>query len=708
MTTTVTHLPTYQEHNSVVEGRDWERLHALSTRVFQISDLKEQLTEVLLAIVTFHGSQKGIISLFSAQTSALAPISSVGLSQKTQDALSHIRIGEGASGRAFESKSRVIVSDTELDPIYAPYIAVARIEGVRSDFSTPFFDSIGEPIGVLSVYNVEPRIPSDRELLLTDICVAQLALLVQRNRSEAALRKEQERSHQIFSSIKGGFLLMDADFRVQQINAEGLRIDGRSQSEVIGRKHWELWPGSEELPVGEGYKRAIRERVVVSLEQYYPHFNRNLWLDVQAIPLVDGLAVFFRDISARKSAEIMLREREEQLRLATEAADVSLWDVDIVAGTLFWPSSVKAMFGISSSRHVTMADYYEGLHPADREATIAAFANACDPELRATYDVEYRTVGREDKKIRWIAAKGRGIFDIEGRCIRVIGTALDITERKAGEEALRQSEERLRCSDRKKDEFLAMLAHELRNPLAPISAAAELLKLTHSDNERISKASSTISRQVKHMASLVDDLLDVSRVTRGLVVLESEEVDVRQIAYEALEQVRPLLNARGHHFEMVLPLEPAYVHGDRKRLIQVLANLLNNAAKYTPDRGHISLQLSIRSTEIVINVEDSGIGMTRQTMEQVFEMFAQAERTSDRTQGALGIGLALVKSLVELHGGTIATSSEGLGKGSKFQVLLPRLTGELRTCLFIEQSDKNRPVPCSGTLRHKVVNRKRG
>jgi PAS domain S-box-containing protein len=496
---------------------------------------------------------------------------------------------------------------------------------------------------------------------------------VQRDRSERALRHEQERSHQILSSMKDGFLLMDVDFRVQQINTEGLRLDGRPLSALLGRTHWELWPGSESLPVGQAYKRAMRDRETVSLEQCYPHGGRDIWLDIQAFPFGKGLAVFYRDVSARKHADVMLREREEQLRLATEAADVGLWDVHPAAGTLFWPATVKAMFGIAADQPVSMDDFYAGLHPSDREHTAAAFADACNPELRSLYDVEFRTVGKEDQKIRWVAAKGRAIFDDAGRCIRVIGTAIDITQRKASEEALRNSEKRLRESDRKKDEFLAMLAHELRNPLAPINAAADLLALTNSGDERVKKATSTISRQVKHMTSLVDDLLDVSRVTRGLVALERSGLDAKQIVSDAIEQSRPMLEGRHHRFAVHIPSEPAYVLGDHKRLVQVLTNVLNNAAKYTPEGGSIVLRMEVDAAAVRLCVKDNGIGMRAEVVEQAFDMFTQAERTSDRTQGGLGIGLALVKSLVELHHGTVTAHSEGPGQGSEFFITLPRL-----------------------------------
>ena len=240
------------------------------------------------------------------------------------------------------------------------------------------------------------------------------------------------------------------------------------------------------------------------------------------------------------------------------------------------------------------------------------------------------------------------------------------------ETARSQAERELRAADQRKDEFLAMLAHELRNPLAPISTGAHLLKLLHSDNAQITQTCAIIARQVEHMTSLVDDLLDVSRVTRGLVSLSTQVLDLRSVIDDAAEQIRPLIGARRHKVVLDLPPGPAHVKGDHKRLVQVVANLLGNATKYTPEGGHIELQLKQDGEHWLLNVSDDGIGMDARLVERVFDLFTQAERTPDRSQGGLGLGLALAKSLVELHGGSVRADSPGLNRGSTFTVRLPR------------------------------------
>jgi signal transduction histidine kinase len=258
------------------------------------------------------------------------------------------------------------------------------------------------------------------------------------------------------------------------------------------------------------------------------------------------------------------------------------------------------------------------------------------------------------------------IRDPAGEVVGIFVEGSDVTARK-------QVEDELRAANRQKDQFLAMLAHELRNPLAPITTAAHLLKLGHLDAKAVRNASEIIARQAEHMTDLVNDLLDVSRVTRGLVSLEKEELDVNVVVAGALEQVRPLIESKRHALTMQLSGEPVHVLGDRTRLVQVLSNILNNAAKYTPPGGQILVRVTATDDRVLVVVKDNGIGIEPDVLPYIFELFTQAERTPDRSQGGLGIGLALVKSLVALHGGSVDARSEAPGRGSEFEICLPRL-----------------------------------
>ena len=269
----------------------------------------------------------------------------------------------------------------------------------------------------------------------------------------------------------------------------------------------------------------------------------------------------------------------------------------------------------------------------------------------------------------------------------------DITERKVAQRQLRDA-------DKRKDEFLAMLAHELRNPLAPIGAAADLLRMAQLDEARLRQTSGIITRQVKHMTSLINDLMDVSRVTRGLITLEHDILDGKQLIADAVEQTRPLIAARRHSLDVHTPHESAFVRGDQKRLVQVLANLLGNAAKYTPEGGEIALSMEVRAGLVSFTVRDNGIGMAPPLIASVFELFMQGERSSDRSQGGLGIGLALVHSLVELHGGAVSARSPGLGQGSEFTVVLPAVACDVEAA---PAPDSRLPAATGPCLRIMVV-----
>ena len=252
------------------------------------------------------------------------------------------------------------------------------------------------------------------------------------------------------------------------------------------------------------------------------------------------------------------------------------------------------------------------------------------------------------------------------RALDEMAQSLEVRQRERDE-----SEARLLAVDKRKDEFLAMLAHELRNPLAPISAGAQILLLTQNNNPMVARTATVIARQVSHMTGLVNDLLDVSRVTTGLVQLETTVVDFRSIVKDAVDQIDPLINQKHQQLVIDLPDTACFVAGDNKRLVQITANLLQNAAKYTNDGGSIKLVLSRSEQQLCFEISDSGIGMAAELVPHVFDLFTQAERTSDRTQGGLGIGLALVRSLVQLHNGRVTAQSAGVGLGSTFTVTLP-------------------------------------
>lgn len=301
------------------------------------------------------------------------------------------------------------------------------------------------------------------------------------------------------------------------------------------------------------------------------------------------------------------------------------------------------------------------LHPDDRQRAIDDWNRALS--TGEPYEVEYRFRGR-DGDYRWFLARALPVRDEAGHIVRWFGTCTDIEDIKKAARALEEA-------DRRKDQFLATLAHELRNPLAPIRTGLEVLKLAGDDRESIDEARVTMEQQLKQMVRLVDDLLEVSRITQGKLRLRTSSLELSSAIQKAVETVRPLLEESDHKLTLSLPPEPIYVEADPARLAQVFSNLLGNAAKYTDRGGHILLSAERQEGEVVVSVRDTGIGIPSEHLAKLFEMFSQVDSVLERSKGGLGIGLALVRGLVEMHGGTVAAFSDGPGKGSQFVVRLP-------------------------------------
>jgi signal transduction histidine kinase/ActR/RegA family two-component response regulator len=274
----------------------------------------------------------------------------------------------------------------------------------------------------------------------------------------------------------------------------------------------------------------------------------------------------------------------------------------------------------------------------------------------------------------WMAYKVLTLPDAKGRPIAFATVSQNVTDRKRMENDLRRLAEDLSNADRRKNEFLAMLAHELRTPLAPMSHAAHALRMGGSDAARVRAASEMLERQLGQMARLVDDLLDMSRITRGRIEIRRERAELAPIVHQAVEAARPLFTRLNHELTVTVPSEPVHLDADPARLTQVIGNLLNNAAKFTDEGGHVRLVVEQGDGEVRIRVRDNGIGIAAAQIPHLFEMFAQADTSLERSRDGLGIGLTLVKALVELHGGVVEAHSEGLGRGSEFTVRLPRVT----------------------------------
>ena len=493
------------------------------------------------------------------------------------------------------------------------------------------------------------------------------------------IRESEERYRNLFNSIDEGFCVIDmifdehekpVDFRFLEVNPafekqSGIRdATGRRMREIAPdiEAHWSEICGKVAL-TGEPVRYVNESKAL-----------NDRWFDIYAFRIGGAesrkVAVIFNNIAERKLAEKALRESEERLRLAAEAAHFGMYDRDLAGGHFHVSGQLKHILGYESDAPLDHAQLLSHFHPDDRLAGVAAFQRACDPAGDGQLALEQRIV-RRDGAVRWIQSVGRVLCE-DGVPSRSIGFWVDITERRRLEIQTQAQTQALAELDRRKDEFLAMLGHELRNPLAALSNAVQLLRRQKNEEPLLLQGRSIIERQLGHLKHLVDDLLEVSRISSGSVRLRQETVNISGIVERALETAQPLILQHRHQLTLALPPEPIFLQADAARLEQVLVNLLTNAAKYTDEGGRIDLSVEQEHDAVVLRVRDSGIGIAPELLPRIFELFTQAERSLDRSQGGLGIGLCLVQRLVELHGGSVEAHSV-LGQGSEFVVRLPLL-----------------------------------
>ena len=388
--------------------------------------------------------------------------------------------------------------------------------------------------------------------------------------------------------------------------------------------------------------------------------------------------VFERSEELRTST-VRLRESEQRFRSLAERMPHVVWEADGTARTTYLSPRWYEFTGRPPDSSLGER-WIDSVHPDDVTHVLQIWARSFDPARTEAIEFELR-LRRSDGVYRWFSITGEGVRGADGAVEKWVGTATDVEERRRAEASLREG-------DRRKDEFIAMLAHELRNPLAPIRNAVKLLRDAGQADPVRAWSRDVIERQMDQLTRLVDDLLDVSRITRGKIQLQIEPVDLWAVVAAAVETSRPRIDAKRHRLELRLPTRPVRLAGDSVRLTQVVSNLLNNAAKFQDEGGFISVRAGIEDGDAVIRVRDEGAGIAPEMIGEVFELFAQAERTMDRAEGGLGIGLSLVKNLVEMHGGRVGVKSAGRGRGSEFTVHLPVLA----THDEVEGDEEERPT----------------
>jgi PAS domain S-box-containing protein len=389
------------------------------------------------------------------------------------------------------------------------------------------------------------------------------------------------------------------------------------------------------------------------------------------------------------STEKALRESEERFRILVEGVfDYAIFLLDPDGYVVSWNEGARRINGYSADEII--GEHFSRFYPPEALAKNWPARELEIARAEGRFEEEGWRV-RKDDTLFWASVVITALWDESGDLRGFAKVTRDLTERKRIEE--------LEADNRQLYEFLAMLAHELRNPLAPVRNAVNIMRLKATGDPGLEWARDVVDRQVTHLARLVDDLVDVSRITSGRISLEREKVEMAAVVTRALESARPFVESRRHALEIALPATPLVVEGDPERLAQVLANLLDNAAKYTPEEGKISLAVEREGDEAVLRVRDTGKGMPEELRSRVFDLFTQGARGLDRSEGGLGIGLTLVERIVSLHGGSVEAHSEGAGKGSEFVVRLPALAAEKAA----EESEADRAEKAGSPLRVLVV-----
>ena len=492
----------------------------------------------------------------------------------------------------------------------------------------------------------------------------------ERRKVSEALKRSEETFHHLVAGVEDyAIFLLDAQGRIESWNTGAERIKGYTAEEILG-KHLSIfyprevvekgWPQHElETAAREGRFEDEGWRVRKDGSRFWA----NVVITAQRADdgTLQGFLKITRDLSKRKQAEENLRQSEERLRLLIEGvrdhAIIALSPDGLVAS---WNAGAERIQGYTAAevlgKHVSLFHSPEAIAHGKPEWLLRAAA-----EHGSVEDEDWRV--HKDGRRFWANAVITALFDKEGGVRGFAKVTRDLTDRRRIDQ--------LQEADRLKNEFLALLAHELRNPLAPIRSAVHILGSREAADDELARAREIAERQVQHMSRLLDDLLDVARVSQGKLELRREVIDVSRIVRRAVEAEQPFIQERGLELTVDAPAVGLGVDADPTRLQQVLTNLLNNAAKYTESGGHIWLTAAAEGDRVVLRVRDSGIGIDPPLIPRLFELFVQGERRMERSAGGVGVGLALVKKLVEMHGGSVHVFSAGLGRGSEFVVRLP-------------------------------------
>jgi PAS domain S-box-containing protein len=577
--------------------------------------------------------------------------------------------GAGAAGAAAFHGTPVACADIATDAHWEAPRALALAHGLAACRALPILAPSGALLGTFTLYYRDRRHPDAHEESALAL-LANTASLVIGQRHEAFERMAAEhRSRAILESMSEGFLALDADWRIVYANGAAQGLTGRRRDELEGSAFLDVFPALAGSHGEAALRRALAARTRGRIELYDEAQQR--WFEINAFPMeAGGIALYCRDETDRRRAEEGIRRLAA---VAEQSSDfIGIFTPD--AGGLYLNPAGRALAGLGPDTDIAawrMIDFFPREdRPFVRNHVMAALTG--EP---AAWEGELRLAQPAGQAPCPVYFKGFAVRDADGHNIGLATITRDITAHKRAEDELRRVAADLSEADHRKSEFLATLAHELRNPLAPIRTGLDLLRMAPQGAESTPRVHAMMDRQLGHLIHLVDDLLDIARITRGKIELKKEQVRLDTIINMAVETSASLIAAHRHVLEVTLPPAPLELEGDVTRLVQVLSNLLNNAAKYTPAGGMIALSAWREDGQAVVSVADSGIGIPPEAIGSVFDMFTQVRGSLDRAQGGLGIGLSLVRRLVELHGGRVSAFSGGRGQGSTFTLRLPLRPG---------------------------------
>jgi PAS domain S-box-containing protein len=494
--------------------------------------------------------------------------------------------------------------------------------------------------------------------------------------AQRAIAISEQRFRGAIAAIEGVLWTNSAEGEMRGEQPGWAALTGQSAAEYQGFGWANAVHPEDAQPTIDAWLEAVRTKQPFRFEHRVRE-RSGQWrsFSIHAIPVLEPSGAVrewvgvHTDVTEQRQFESQLRERERRFAALANSIPQLAWTNRADGTQEFFNRQWYQYTGLTPTESVRLDVWEKVVHGEDFPHSSKLWMEVL--RTGAPYEAEFR-LRRYDGIYRWFLARANADRDDNGNIIEWFGTCTDVDASKRTQEELRRTEASLREADVRKDVFLATLSHELRNPLAPIRTAARLLELPTLSREEFERSRAIITRQVRHMASLLEDLMDVARITRGALTLRKQSINVQQRVAEAIETVQPALEAKNQRLELELPSDPIEIEADPVRLVQVVANLLANAAKYTPDGGYVALRAQLQDQWLLLSVRDSGIGLAPEHLSRVFEMFTRISASTDRTEGGLGIGLALVKGLVDLHGGRVEAYSEGIGRGSEFRVLLPR------------------------------------